>query len=70
MFIVSFLVFSILNIVENVIHYNIGKHDNERGLNIKITNPSSGDWYRIIVIMIIFAVLQGIFTSYFNVCDI
>lgn len=69
-FIVSFVVFIILNVIENVIHYNIGKFHNGNGLNIKVTNPSSGDWFRIIFIMIVFAILQGIFTSYFNICDI
>ncbi len=69
-FIVSFIVFSILNIIENVIHYNIGKHHDQSTQNIKITNPSPIDWFRIIFIMIIFAILQGVFASYFNICDI
>lgn len=69
-FIVSFIVFNVLNIIENVIHYNIGKNRDDKGLDIKISNPTSGDWFRIIFIMIIFAILQGVFTSYFNVCDI
>jgi hypothetical protein len=73
----SFLVFIVLNIIENVIHYNIGKfHDiNSSPINgnvsvagFHLTNPSHTDWVRIIVIMFIFAVLQGFFTSYFSVC--
>ena len=75
----SFLVFIVLNIIENVIHYNIGKfHDinsppingNGKGnvAGFHLTNPSHTDWARIIVIMFIFAVLQGLFTSYFSVC--
>ncbi len=71
-FVFSFLGFIILNIIENVIHYNIGKfHDAKNGggvASIHFTNPSNKDWVRIIVIMLIFAILQGLFTSYFSVC--
>ena len=77
----SFFVFIVLNVIENVIHYNIGKY--HEGHNIKgnkvangsaniagihFTNPSQTDWVRIVVIMLIFAMLQGFFTSYFSVC--
>jgi hypothetical protein len=79
-FVFSFLVFIVLNVIENVIHYNIGKyHDsaassstgNSNGKSVAgfhFSNPSETDWVRIVVIMIIFAVLQGFFTSYFSVC--
>lgn len=81
-FVFSFLVFIVLNVIENVIHYNIGKyHDaaaTTSGTDLRrmsknvagfhFTNPSEADWLRIVVIMIIFAVLQGFFTSYFSVC--
>ncbi len=70
-FILSFLIFIVLNVIENVIHYNIGKnHDATSDESIQFTNPSQRDWGRIILIMFIFAVLQGVFTSYFSVCDI
>jgi hypothetical protein len=76
----SFLVFIVLNVVENVIHYNIGKfHDRGDGgggngggssgvAGYHFTNPSNTDWVRIIVIMLVFAILQGVFTSHFSVC--
>jgi hypothetical protein len=83
----SFIVFIVLNVIENVIHYNIGKYHEGNTINgngngngnkvvnesaniagIHFTNPSQPDWLRIIVIMLIFAVLQGFFTSYFSVC--
>jgi hypothetical protein len=78
-FVFSFLVFIVLNVVENVIHYNIGKfHDrgggagggNGRGgvAGYHFTNPSNTDWVRIIVIMLVFAIMQGVFTSHFSVC--
>lgn len=69
-FIFSFLIFIILNIIENIIHYNIGKNHGLSYNSIEVTSPSSLDWYRIIFIMIIFACLQGGFTTYFSVCDI
>ena len=69
----SFIVFIVLNLVENVIHYNIGKfHDEKNGKNniagFHFTIPSETDWVRIVIIMFIFAVLQGFFTTYFSVC--
>lgn len=71
----SFIVFIVLNIIENVIHYNIGKYHDHGGrgssggiAGFHFTNPTETDWVRIIVIMFIFAVLQGVFTSYFSVC--
>jgi hypothetical protein len=78
-FIFSFLVFIVLNVIENVIHYNIGKyHEGRRDGNshnsgaslagFHFTNPGYTDWVRIVVIMLIFAILQGGFTSYFSVC--
>lgn len=76
-FVFSFLVFIVLNVVENVIHYNIGKFHDHGGGNgggnggiagYHFTNPSNTDWVRIIVIMLVFAILQGVFTSYFSVC--
>ena len=72
-FVFSFMIFIVLNVIENVIHYNIGKyHDqttSDRGVaSIHFTNPSNTDWVRIIMIMFIFAILQGVFTSYFSVC--
>ena len=79
-FVFSFLVFIVLNVIENVIHYNIGKyHEANTPPPVKgngsgsvagfhFTNPSDKDWVRIVVIMFIFAALQGFFTSYFSVC--
>ena len=79
-FLFSFLIFIVLNVIENVIHYNIGKYHDSKNhghadatngggiAGLHFTNPSNTDWVRIIVIMLIFAVLQGFFTSYFSVC--
>jgi hypothetical protein len=74
----SFIVFIVLNLIENVIHYNIGKYhtnddvgsnsDGKSVAGFHFTNPSETDWVRIVIIMFIFAVLQGFFTTYFSVC--
>jgi len=69
----SFLIFIVLNVIENVIHYNIGKfHGSGIQTNYltgyHFTNPSRNDWIRIIVIMLVFAILQGVFTSYYSLC--
>ena len=58
-FISAVIVFIILNIIENYIHYNIGRHHDSQ---LEFVNPSSSDWMKIIITMIIFAILQGFFT--------
>jgi len=62
--IVSFVVYIFVNIIENTIHYNIGKFSNRDEYHFDI--PTKKDWIRIIIIMIIFALLQGFLTYYFN----
>ena len=62
LFIISFIVFAILNIIENVIHYNIGKTSNKE---FEFSNPTRIDWKKIIITMVIFALLQGFLTMYF-----
>ena len=47
--------------VENYIHYNIGKNKDE-GYNIKFSSPSALDWTKIVIVMFVFALLQGILT--------
>jgi len=59
-FVISVAVFIFLNLVENVIHYSIGRMHGKA--NVSIIAPSSTDWMRIIGIMVIFALLQGLFT--------
>ncbi len=60
-FIISFLVYAVINMVENYIHYNIGRH-NDTGYNIEFSSPSALDWTKIFFVMIVFALLQGILT--------
>jgi len=60
-FMISFIVFIVLNTIENVIHYSIGRTQNQQIILIKL--PSNLDWIRIIGVMLVFAVLQATFTS-------
>lgn len=61
--IVSFFVYIFVNLFENLIHYNIGRSSNH---DIELKLPSKTDWIRIIIVMFIFAALQGILTYYFD----
>ena len=61
--IVSFTIYLFVNLFENVIHYNIGKFsDRETQIDI----PTQKDWFKIIVVMCVFALLQGLLTYIFN----
>lgn len=60
-FIASFIAFIILNTIENVLHYNIGRTSNQNDV-IVFKNPTYKDWIRIIIIMTIFAILQSCLT--------
>ncbi len=63
-FIISFLIFICLNITENIIHYNIGRHNDSDFTALSF--PSKRDLILIIIIMFIFAILQGWFTYLFE----
>jgi hypothetical protein len=62
--IISMLVFVTLNIIENYLHYNIGKNSDKSAFDLVL--PTSTDWVKIILVMIIFAYLQGFFTEFFS----
>lgn len=61
--IISFFVYIFVNIFENIIHYNIGIFSIKE---TKLELPSKKDFIKIVVVMCLFALLQGLFTSYFN----
>ena len=61
--IISFCVYIFVNLFENLIHYNIGKFSNRE---TKIEMPSKKDWVKIIIVMCVFALLQGLLTYYFK----
>lgn len=60
--VVSFLVYILVNLFENLIHYNIGRFSNR---DTKIEMPTPLDWVKIALVMIIFALLQGLLTYCF-----
>jgi hypothetical protein len=60
---VSFIIYLFVNLFENMIHYNIGKFsDHETKFDI----PTRKDWFKIIIVMCTFALIQGILTYVFN----
>ena len=60
---ISFFVYIFVNFFENMIHYNIGRFSNKE---TKLELPTKKDFIKIVVIMCIFALLQGLLTSYLN----
>jgi hypothetical protein len=57
-FIISMAVYIVINLVENTIHYNIGRNfEIENIRDTKFITPSSVDITRIISVMAVFAVL-------------
>ena len=60
---ISFFVYIFVNFFENMIHYNIGKFSNKE---TKLELPSKKDFIKIMVVMCVFALLQGLFTSYLS----
>jgi hypothetical protein len=57
--IISFCVYLFVNLFENLIHYNIGKHSNAE---LKFEIPTEGDWFKIVAVMLTFALIQGTLT--------
>jgi len=60
--VVSFFVYLGVNLFENLIHYSIGKFSKTHNTLV----PPSEDWIKIIIVMIVFAGLQGLLTCYFT----
>lgn len=65
--IVSSVVFIFLNILENLIQFTIGRNPEKKEI-IAITAPTRSDWIKIIIVTLIFALLQGALTVYFDNC--
>lgn len=60
---ISFCVYIFVNLFENLIHYNIGKFSNKETF---LEVPTKKDWVKIMIVMVIFAAVQGLLTFYFN----
>ena len=62
--ILSAIVFTFLNIVENVIQFTIGRKPESKKL-IDVVKPTKKDWIKILLVTLIFAILQGVLTTIF-----
>ena len=62
--IISMLVFGVLNLIENMIHYSIGRSYKDNG-KFLFNFPSGEDFIKIIIVMIVFGLAQGLITEYF-----
>jgi hypothetical protein len=60
---ISFFVYLFVNIFENMIHYNIGRFSNKE---TKFEIPNKKDFVKIVIVMCVFALIQGLLTNYFN----
>ncbi len=60
---ISFFVYIFVNLLENMIHYNIGRFSNKE---TKLELPSQKDFIKIVIVMCVFALMQGLLTSYFD----
>jgi hypothetical protein len=60
---ISFFVYIFVNLFENLIHYNIGKFSNKE---TQLELPTKKDFLKIVIVMCLFALLQGLLTNYFN----
>jgi hypothetical protein len=62
---ISIIVFLFLNMIENIIHFSIGRNiDGKDTSSINIEIPDTYDIIKIIFIMGIFSVLQALLTYY------
>jgi hypothetical protein len=61
--VISVLAYLIVNLFENLIHYNIGRFSNRE---TRLELPTRKDWFKIAVVMCVFALLQGLLTYAFN----
>jgi len=61
--VISFFVYIFVNLFENMIHYNIGKFSNKE---TRLELPTRQDFIKIVFVMAVFALLQGLLTAYFK----
>ena len=62
---ISMIVFLFLNMIENIIHFSIGRNiDDKDNASIKIKIPYTYDMIKIIFIAGVFSVLQALLTYY------
>ena len=61
---VAISVYIVVNSIENIFYYSIGRHTGEN--NIKLEIPGGKDLIKIIIVTIIFAIVQGYLTFLFK----
>jgi hypothetical protein len=61
---ISIIVYLIVNSVENIFYYSIGRHTGENSIKLEI--PGRKDLIKIIIVTIIFAIFQGYLTFLFK----
>ena len=62
---ISMLVFIVLTMIEDIIHFNLGKYSGTKITYKKIFEvPNFEDFVKIGIIIIVFAFLQGIITNW------
>lgn len=62
----SVLVFTVLNAVENLIHYSIGRGHAKKSMDMRL--PSVSDAAKMVGVMAVFSLLQGLFTCALVTC--
>jgi hypothetical protein len=60
---VSFLSFLIVNLLENILYYNLGKHSIQE---FQISLPTPIEIIMILLIMFVFAGIQSLIISYYG----
>jgi hypothetical protein len=62
-FLVSFFVYAGLNLIENLVHYNIGRMQDRHTFQLRFHVPSGHDWAKILGVMLMFAATQATVTA-------
>ena len=63
---VSLVTFLVLNIIENLLHYSIGRSELHDSIKFEAYMPTRHDFVKILIIMLIFGLLQAVLTTYFT----
>ena len=61
---VAISVYIVVNSIENIFYYSIGRHTGENSIKLEI--PGGKDLIKIIIVTIIFAIVQGYLTFLFK----
>jgi hypothetical protein len=62
MIIRAFLIFIVLDLIENIVHFNIGRNSSID--NFQFSLPSIRDFIKMIIVILIFGIVEGGFKLY------